>query len=383
MKIVEVSGQQELRLFASFGAEMSCLQHEGFKRTIRSELALWDPAKNFFFGQGGQAVGFLVLSHDKVVGRIAAMQHPYMMETMSEAGLIGLYECIDDEDVAKVLLTAACDRLRSWGCKTAIGPIDFSIWHNYRFMTKGFGSYILMGEPRNPAYYPTQWTQSGFQSEAHWTTYLYDQQNLTPIPESLTSHETLFNSIGYQTIFMKGISDKLLMKEVYRLLMPSYRTFPLYIPLSEKEFMKHYSYMPSLINKVTSFYLRNPAGDTVGFGAQYHDFNPAIQAMGGRSGLLGKIRFLMHKNTENVAIIAQGGTLTQYSREALELGKAHGGAPLSLGRVGLAKSLKYSIESGQYRQYAITLVRDQALHKKHIPQNTTETREYTLFHLTL
>jgi hypothetical protein len=379
MKIIEVSGNYDLKRFAQCGADLSRRFGEGFAKNLHSELDLWNSRKNVFFGQGGDALAFIAVNGTEVVGRIAVIRHPHVTKTMNKAGLLGLYACVDDERVSNALLTTACDRLRNLRCNTVIGPVDFSIWHDYRFMTSGFGSYTLMGEPRNPAHYPAQWEMFGFTSGAHWTTYLYDRPALEPFPLGLQKHYDLGRKLGYSTIPMSQFPDNLLMQEVYRLLMTSYRTFPMYVPLTEQEFMSHYRLMPKLIQKNTSFLLQNPSGQTVGFGGQYHDFNPAITAMKGSGSLAAKIRFLLKRRAGRVSIIAQGGTLTEFTKEALELGKQQAGEPLSLGQVGLARLLHNALADDHCDRVAIALVRDQALHRKHFPQNTIETREYTLY----
>ncbi len=383
MKIFRASHTSDLKRFARCGMEYSLHYGESFPKRLSGELKLWDPSHNFFFGQGGDAVALLAVEDEKVLGRIAVFKHPYITENQPGTGFLGMFEATERDDVATALLTEGCQVLREWGCTKVVGPVDFSIWHPYRFMTKGFGSYVLMGEPRNPEWYPQFWQQFGFSSDTHWTTYIYDRNALQPLPQNLQNHEALFRRLGYHCVLLTGMDDRILMQQVHALLMPSYRTFPLYNPLSEDEFLSHYRLMPAMVNKETSFLLRNSQGEIMGFSLQYRDLNRAMNAMGTNEGILGKIRFLIHRKHQEVAIIAQGGTTTHHSREAVALGLEKEGTPLSLGQVGLARSIQLSIDSDQYSGYAITLVRDEALHRKNIPATTLETREYALFTMNL
>jgi hypothetical protein len=383
MKIIKVNNTTEMHRFVRCAVEFSLLHGESLPKSVSAELNLWNPSENFFFRQGGEAVALLATEGDRVVGRIAALRHPWFRETQPETGFLGLFESVDRPDVAEMLLTEGCQILKEWGCSQITGPVDFSIWHQYRFMTRGFGSYVLMGEPRNPEWYPLFWQQFGFTPSSHWTTFIYDGKALRSLPESLRKHDALFRKLGYHSVLLTGMDDGILMQQIHALLMPSYRTFPLYLPLSMEEFVSHYRLMPSIVSKDTSFLLKNKQGEIMGFSLQYRDFNHALTAMGTGTGLAARLRFRMNRNKEEVAIIAQGGTTTHHSREAVELGLTKEGIPLSLGQVGLARALQFSIESGRYDEYAITLVRDEALHRKNIPQNTIETREYALFSMNL
>ncbi|HRZ41070.1 MAG TPA: hypothetical protein P5228_00015 [Bacteroidales bacterium] len=383
MKIVRVSTRDDLQSFARCGSDFAQHYGESFPKSVGSELRLWDPACNFFFGQQSEAIALLAVDGDVVLGRIAVFRHPMLTDSEPGTGLLGMFESAERDDVATALLTEGCTILRGWGCNRVAGPVDFSIWHQYRFMTKGFGSYVLMGEPRNPEWYPLFWQQFGFTAAHHWTTFIYDHTALQPLPETLRTHEALFRRLGYHSVLLTGMDDQILMHQVHALLMPSYRTFPFYTPLTAEEFVKHYHYMPSLISKNTSFLLKNQLGEIMGFSLQYRDLNRAFKAMGTGTGFTSKLRFWLNRNKEEVAIIAQGGTTTHHSREAVELGLEKEGTPLSLGKVGLARSIQLSVDVEKYSAYAITLVRDEALHRKNIPQNTVETREYALFAMAL
>jgi hypothetical protein len=77
-------------------------------------------------------------------------------EDGTAVGLIGFFECVEDPVVATVLLDAARDWLREeHGLQRIWGPMNFDIWHSYRFMTRGFDQVPFYGEPDNKACYPT------------------------------------------------------------------------------------------------------------------------------------------------------------------------------------------------------------------------------------
>lgn len=117
-----------------------------------------------FFRQGGRHRCFLAESTGGDVGRAAAMVSPRLVDDDGQPlGLIGLWECSDDPAAASGLLEAALGWLRAQGVPRALGPLDFSTWYRYRFVTGGaeHGPPFLL-EPYHRAGYAAQWQAAGF-----------------------------------------------------------------------------------------------------------------------------------------------------------------------------------------------------------------------------
>ena len=80
------------------------------------------------FYEHGDAELFLARVGGEVVGRIMACDDPkYNALHQSKVGFFGMFESIDDQQVASALLDAAADWLRQRGRDQIIGPIDYSI----------------------------------------------------------------------------------------------------------------------------------------------------------------------------------------------------------------------------------------------------------------
>src|SRR3954468_6925377 len=88
-----------------------------------------DRKKHPFYGHGDAAL-FLARSGDEVVGRIMASDDPmYNALHQSNVGFFGMFESIDDQEVANALLDAASGWLRQLGRDQIIGPIDYSLFN--------------------------------------------------------------------------------------------------------------------------------------------------------------------------------------------------------------------------------------------------------------
>jgi hypothetical protein len=125
---------------------------------------IFTPSRNPSF-KNGEAVRWVLLD-DKgdAAGRIGAFYNRDKAYVFDQpTGGCGFFECIDSEDAADLLFTAARDWLKERGMEAMDGPVNFG--ENYMnwgllvdgFMPQGFGM------PYNPPYYLKLFENFGFQ----------------------------------------------------------------------------------------------------------------------------------------------------------------------------------------------------------------------------
>ena len=118
--------------------------------------------KNPFFDEG-EAQLFLALRDGRPVGRISASIDRRHIERHGEqAGFFGFFECEDDFETAKALLTEAEDWLRARGMSCARGPFSFSINEECGLMVEGFDEPAVIAMPQSLPYYPALIEAAGF-----------------------------------------------------------------------------------------------------------------------------------------------------------------------------------------------------------------------------
>lgn len=108
------------------------------------------PDKNPWFGHG-EAAFWLALRGDTVVGRISAQDDTLVRQYIApDLGHFGMFESIDDPDVADALLNTAEAWLRARGLARAQGPISISIWDEPGLLVSGFDRppAVMMGHHR-------------------------------------------------------------------------------------------------------------------------------------------------------------------------------------------------------------------------------------------
>src|SRR3954470_4576214 len=97
-----------------------------------------DQEKHPFFKHGAAAL-FLAKSGDEIVGRIMASDDRNYNELHgTNVGCFGLFECIDDHEVAASLFDAAANWLRARGRSEIMGPIDYSTNYVCALLIDGF-----------------------------------------------------------------------------------------------------------------------------------------------------------------------------------------------------------------------------------------------------
>jgi hypothetical protein len=104
------------------------------------------PRRNPWFLHG-RARFFLARRGNKVVGRISAQVCDLVQERRPGLGQWGLFECVDDAEVASALIAAAEEWLRGQGMIEAQGPISISIWDEPGLLISGFDTppKVMMG----------------------------------------------------------------------------------------------------------------------------------------------------------------------------------------------------------------------------------------------
>ena len=94
------------------------------------------------------------------------------------AAYVGFFECVEDLDVCRALLSAAEAQARADGKEKLVGPLNASFWIGYRFKVENFDEHFT-GEPDNLPYYADFWEACGFTvSERYYSNYLR-----SPTPE--------------------------------------------------------------------------------------------------------------------------------------------------------------------------------------------------------
>ena len=117
----------------------------------------------------GDAELFLARHNGEIVGRIMASDDPnYNSLHGTNVGCFGLFECIDNADVAAALFAAASDWLRARGRNEIMGPIDYSTNYVCGLLIDGFEHPPTLLTAHNPRYYSSLLQSCDFAKTKDW-----------------------------------------------------------------------------------------------------------------------------------------------------------------------------------------------------------------------
>src|SRR5712691_929145 len=160
---------------------------------------------NHPFYQHGDAALFLAKRDDQFVGRIMASDDPnYNALHNSNVGCFGLFESIDDVDVARALFDSAADWVRRRGRTEIIGPIDYSTNYVCGLLIDGFEHPPTLLTSHNPPYYAGLIEGCGFAKAKNWYAWWFSD-----FPEPMKRLQKIANVRGSkQQVQIRAINLK-------------------------------------------------------------------------------------------------------------------------------------------------------------------------------
>jgi hypothetical protein len=337
---------------------------------LRRQLA---PEFPFYSRPGNGCRHFLATAGGKVLGRVSAMVNAELRDRDgTPLGTVGFFECVEDCAIAAELLEAATGWLRTSGVVRRVwGPMNFDIWHAYRFMTAGFDERPFYGEPCNKPYYPDYFRRYGFADRERWVSVeVSDRRTL----EGMVSFgmqrfdELAREGYRFEPLRMADFPGEL--RKLHKVVSDSYCEFLGYTPISVREFSTLYAGLRYAADPRLFVFAYDKEGALAGFAGAFLEISDAVRRLHGKETLLGRIRFLLQRRrTDRVMFYIIGLTQAEAARRS------------GLGRAMNAHVLRQVLTAG-YGTVLFALImegnRSMGLLGRDIPASR---RRYTLFEL--
>ena len=278
-----------------------------------------DRKKHPFYEHGDAAL-FLARAGGEVVGRIMACHDPkYNALHQSNVGFFGMFESIDDQQVASALLEAAADWLRQLGRDQIMGPIDYSIFDLCGVLIEGFQFPPMVLTAYNPPYYRALIEGCGFEKEIDLYAWWFSDpteaaKRLRRLAGALEKRREITLRQG-NLRNLAGESRKLL--QIYD---EAWKNNWGFAQFTEREFeFMTQELKPILVSELV--WVAEVQGEPVGFILCVPDINVALKKINGRLttfGLpIGLAKLLYYKSRIKTVRLVALGVLPKYRRHGI------------------------------------------------------------------
>lgn len=170
-----------------------------------------DPRKNPLF-EYAQVQCFLATRDGKVVGTIAAVRNDRYGQFHPEeahVGFFGLFECIDDPQVAAALFGAASEWLGAQGCTVARGPVNLTTNDVLGLLVDGFDDDNTLMMPYNPPFYEALFEGAGFRKAKDLYAYFLAVDAYRGRLEAVANHLLRGGHIKLRRVDLKNLRTEL------------------------------------------------------------------------------------------------------------------------------------------------------------------------------
>jgi len=141
-----------------------------------------------------QVAYFMAKNGRRPLGRIAAyIDFNYCRAHGRQIGWVGVFESVEEQDVAFALFDTAIEYLKGNGCEFVTGPAKYNANGEIGLLVDGFELDHYFMEPYNPPYYQDFFVSYGFKKENDWYSY---QANRRLVDDYLVKMDSLYGRLN-------------------------------------------------------------------------------------------------------------------------------------------------------------------------------------------
>lgn len=307
MKIVQVNSKKELGTFIDFPHD---LYKDDPNYVPELFIAQRDLLTKHPFHKHNVLQCFLAYDGDKVIGRIAAiLNNAHNEYNKRNDGFWGFFDCINDQETADSLFTAATQWLKDKGVdQKIIGPVNFSTNEACGLLIKGFDSPPMLMMTYNYPYYADLIEKAGYEKQIdliawHWDGDGYDDKSirlLGALQERLKRSNVVIRKVDLKNF--KSEVEKV--REVYNSAWDQNSGF---VPFTDAEFDWLAKDLKLILDE-NFVYVAEQNNKIVGFGLALPNYNEIFKRIKrGRLLPTGIFKLLLgKKNIQSIRIYALG-----------------------------------------------------------------------------
>jgi GNAT superfamily N-acetyltransferase len=316
IEISEVISRRERDAFIKFPWKIYENDPAWVPPLIIERKAFLDRKRHPFYKHGDAAL-FLARKNGEIVGRIMASDDPnYNSQHQSNVGCFGLFDCINDPDVAATLFECAARWLRKKGRTEIMGPIDYSTNYTCGLLVQGFEHSPTLLTTHNPPYYEALIANCGFSKVIDFFAWWFSDPSAATV--RLRKLAARLEPRARFTLRRGNLRNlEVEASNFLRIYNEAWKDNWGFVPLTKAEFEHMAAEMkPLLRDDFTAAAETN--GEAVGFALALPDINVALKKIGGRLttfGIpIGLIKLLYYKSRIRKARYIAMGVLPRFRR---------------------------------------------------------------------
>ena len=208
---------------------------------------------------------FILSDGAQYVGRITAML-PFESEGQSaQVGMLGFFDCIDDQASADQLLDSGNKWLRNLGARKIVAPMNFSTWFNYRLATRVISHISFNQEPTNPTYYEALLLGNGFKPFKSYCSLMIPHTPVELLRHSAASCQR--RGLKFKEVTQDNLPG--LLPQIYDFARLTFQDRETYTYIDYSLFEQLYANIGRLIRSRLSWVAYSPKQEMVGFVLAY------------------------------------------------------------------------------------------------------------------
>ena len=265
---------------------------------------MFDPAKNPFITEGhGRYALFSAHRDGTPVGRIAASIHDDSNRKHGVSnGAFGFFDCIDDVEVADLLLRTAENWLAARGMTAMSGNFNLTAMQQIGVMTDGFDHAPFTDMMWSPPHIARHLERGGYVKTFPMTTFEIALDQGTPEQLLGEKQRAILDDPDFVWQPIKRSAFKARLEDARIILNDGFAENPMFVPPTAAEYLFQAGDMMWIIDKRIStvvYHRGRPAGAIIAI----PDLNPLIKSIGGKIGLSMPFRFLTHRISNTRAVL--------------------------------------------------------------------------------
>ncbi len=292
MEIVEVRNRKHLKDFIYFPMELYRDDHNWVPPIWRDEFKSYNPRNNAILAHSDFSME-LVVDNGRILGRnLVYIDHNFNAFYRSRTGFFGSFECTNNFDAAKLLLSSGERWLKTRGMKVVRAPIN-PISENWGFLREGYRHPPVFMAPYNPPYYNDFFEKAGFHKTKDLLAYEADTRRGYMIPERFRRfYDRMMTKDG--RYYLRRLDTKNLMRDAEKIWEISNEALKNnwgYVPLDHDEFLDMFSKLKMIVDPDAVWVIED-RGKMIGFALGFPDINTLIKEIKGKLFPFGFLKLL-------------------------------------------------------------------------------------------